>query len=67
MQSTKCHSSDKFYVVMKFQLPELNDISIIFRKMPVDYKNVIIHFHIIVQNMLILGNMLKMAKHFSSK
>ena len=31
------NSLDRFYVVVKFQLPQLNDISMIFRKMPVDY------------------------------
>ena len=29
------HSMDIFYVVVKFQLPKLNDIFMIFRKIPV--------------------------------
>ena len=34
-----CYSIDTFYVVAKFQLPKLNDISVIIRKIKVDYKN----------------------------
>ena len=32
-------SIDRFYVVVKFQLPKLNDISIIFKKKSVHYNN----------------------------
>ena len=33
------HCTDIFYIYLRFQLPKLNDILIIFQKMPVDYKN----------------------------
>ena len=32
------YSIDRFYVAAKFQFPKLNDISKIFRRIPVDYK-----------------------------
>ena len=32
------HSIDRFYVMVKFQLPKLNDTLVLFRKMAVDYK-----------------------------
>ena len=33
------HSVDRFFAVMKVQLPRLIDISVTFKNMPVDYKN----------------------------
>ena len=41
------HSIGRFYIIVKFQLPKLNDMSIIFRKMQVNCENcVYLHPHI---------------------